>query len=354
MSTTELKEVFTCISCRVQFDNSDDQREHYRSELHKFNLKRKVFDLPPVTNEVFNKKVEAVKESESKQKVPTTFDCKICDKSFASEGPYTQHLNSKKHKENVAAGVPEKIRNRKPKEEKKLPESLEEAEAMMEEKIKNAVKLPLEACLFCHHTSDTIENNVEHMAKSHSFFIPDLEYLVDLPGLLRYLLDKVSIGNICLYCNGKGKTLSSKDATQTHMRDLGHCKLNYDTEADQEEYVEYYDFTPAFEGQTSDEITLFKPDIVLSDAHEITFPDGTTIGHRDFAIYYKQRYTPANKRQEWLRGIVGQYKALGYKEAPKTTMELDKKQRMRKNILELKVGMKKNTQRYYKNQLLVQ
>ncbi len=44
-----------------------------------------------------------------------------------------------------------------------------------------------EECLFCSYLSNSLEQNVNHMTTSHSFFIPDIEYLVDLPGLVTYL-----------------------------------------------------------------------------------------------------------------------------------------------------------------------
>ena len=42
-------------------------------------------------------------------------------------------------------------------------------------------------CLFCDRSSADAEKNVEHMTKGHSFFIPNIEFLVDLQGLLNYL-----------------------------------------------------------------------------------------------------------------------------------------------------------------------
>eukprot|EP01132_Coremiostelium_polycephalum_P005429 gene5429-6773_t len=355
---------FTCISCRIFFTTAEGQRTHYKSELHRFNLKRKVFDLPPVTESVFNAKVDAIKKEEDKtNQGPEILECRICDKTFSSEGPHKQHLQSKKHKDNVAAGVPEKIRNRKPKEvkkpeedEDKEPETIEEAEARLADKIKNAVQLPIEMCIFCNHKSETLEANVSHMAKVHSFFIPDVEYLSDLPGFIRYLSDKVSIGNICLYCNGKGRTLKSREAVLKHMQDLSHCKLLYDTDEDMEEYVEFYDFSSSYPDDGTDpdqELVVSRPNIIVSE-HEVTLPDGTTIGHRDYAIYYKQKYAPPNKRLEFIQRVVGQYKQLGWHSTPKSALEIDKRSLQRNNILALKVGMKKNTQRYYKNQLLVQ
>lgn len=47
-----------------------------------------------------------------------------------------------------------------------------------------------------------------------SFFIPDVEYLADPEGLVGYVEEKVKLGNICLYCNGKGKTFHTYRALQ--------------------------------------------------------------------------------------------------------------------------------------------
>lgn len=49
--------LFTCISCRVVFANSELQKAHYRTDWHRYNLKRKVADLPPVTAVDFQQRV---------------------------------------------------------------------------------------------------------------------------------------------------------------------------------------------------------------------------------------------------------------------------------------------------------
>ena len=61
-------------------------------------------------------------------------------------------------------------------------------------------------CLFCSKKSKDIDSNLAHMLKDHGFFVPDIEYLIDIDGLLKYLGAKISLGHICLYCNGRGKT----------------------------------------------------------------------------------------------------------------------------------------------------
>jgi len=61
---------YTCITCRVMFADKDGnegraaelQKEHYKTDWHRYNLKRKVADLPPVTAENFQQRVLAQKE----------------------------------------------------------------------------------------------------------------------------------------------------------------------------------------------------------------------------------------------------------------------------------------------------
>ena len=47
--------------------------------------------------------------------------------------------------------------------------------------------LAIEECLFCSKISKSLEANVKHMTSDHSFFLPDMDYLVDLEGLISYL-----------------------------------------------------------------------------------------------------------------------------------------------------------------------
>lgn len=71
-------------------------------------------------------------------------------------------------------------------------ESMEEEEEEEEqqaeaESIPAVGAIPVTDCLFCPHHSRSLTKNVAHMTKIHSFFIPDIEYLVDLRGLIKYL-----------------------------------------------------------------------------------------------------------------------------------------------------------------------
>lgn len=48
--------LYTCLACQVAFESAEGQRIHYRSDWHRYNLKRKVADLPPVSREQFQQK----------------------------------------------------------------------------------------------------------------------------------------------------------------------------------------------------------------------------------------------------------------------------------------------------------
>lgn len=54
-------------------------------------------------------------------------------------------------------------------------------------------------CLFCNHHSKNMVKNLKHMSTAHSFFIPDVEYCVNVKGLLLYLGEKVIVSNLASF-----------------------------------------------------------------------------------------------------------------------------------------------------------
>lgn len=67
----------------------------------------------------------------------------------------------------------------------------EEEEEMEEDSTSGAAlapgAIPVTDCLFCGHHSRSLARNMTHMTKTHSFFLPDIEYLVDMRGFISYL-----------------------------------------------------------------------------------------------------------------------------------------------------------------------
>jgi pre-60S factor REI1 len=58
-----MPDLFTCVTCNVAFDDSDLQREHYKTDWHRYNLKRKVAELPAITAHDFNDRLKLQKET---------------------------------------------------------------------------------------------------------------------------------------------------------------------------------------------------------------------------------------------------------------------------------------------------
>lgn len=54
-------------------------------------------------------------------------------------------------------------------------------------------------------------------------------------------------GNVCLWCNEKGRSFYSAEAVQSHMTDKSHCKLFTDGDAALE-FADFFDFRWETEG----------------------------------------------------------------------------------------------------------
>ncbi len=222
-----------------------------------------------------------------------------------------------------------------------VPEGTPEEDVMksIDEKIAaSRALLSPTSCLFCNHQSSSLEDNLTHMSNSHSFFIPDAEYLIDLPGLITYLGEKIAVGNVCVFCNEKGREFRSLDAVRKHMVDKGHCKIAYNTENDRLEISDYYDFSSSYPGAetkkkkeqslkppaeddeewedaedvednevdevveepstgTEDEEGLPENQVTYGDTnYELVLPSGVRIGHRSMRRYYAQSFPGAQRR----------------------------------------------------------
>ncbi|CAH3015097.1 unnamed protein product [Porites evermanni] len=333
--------MFTCITCRVSFADSDIQRRHYKTDWHRYNLKRKVAEMPPVTAEVFQQKVLAQKaEVEAQQQSKTkSLHCQLCNKTFSSENAHSNHLSSKKHKDLEAnkakkqgsliteSQLSNNFKRKDSKETDQQNTESENAESLShngddddddDDDIEEDT-LEVTDCLFCPHHSVSLEENLKHMTRSHSFFIPDLEYVVDLKGLVTYLCEKVGMGNMCLYCNDKGKSFFSLEAVQSHMVDKGHTKMNYEGDAVLE-YADFYDFSSSYpdynpdEENEGDEIQGRDGTLAVNEQTlELCLPSGAKIGHRNMRHIYKQNLPPERSHHsKVIQSIMADYKALGW------------------------------------------
>ncbi|XP_064126833.1 cytoplasmic 60S subunit biogenesis factor ZNF622 isoform X2 [Loxodonta africana] len=395
---------YTCITCRVAFHDAEMQRAHYKTDWHRYNLRRKVADMAPVTAEGFQERVRAQRALAEQESKGTATYCTVCSKKFASFNAYENHLKSRRHvelekkavqtvsrrvemmneknlekglgadgvdKDAMNAAIQQAIKAQpsmspkkaplEPKDESRGPvapadsrrvthdrepaekpprlqwfeqqakklakqqgeeseeeeedpdedgwedlDSDEELECEDAEEVEEGAEedgtgerpplgaIPLTECLFCSHHSSSLMKNVAHMTKVHSFFIPDIEYLSDLKGLIRYLGEKVGVGKICLWCNEKGKSFYSTEAVQAHMNDKSHCKLFTDGDAALE-FADFYDFRSSYpdhkEGEDAGEAEAFPSDKNVEyddDTMELILPSGAALV-RERDMQYVQR-----------------------------------------------------------------
>ena len=234
---------YTCVNCKAGFESTSEQRLHFKTEWHLYNLKRKVCKLEPIDLESFKKIIVP-------DVAPPTKGPKVRSKFDPNEQTYEDRLNERKLILSGAcgAGAPaaaaaddddddfdeddwEEIDD-----EELLDEDYDEDE--IEEMLSRVVKP--NTCLFCDTKSSNTKDNIGHMNLRHGFFIPEEQYLIDRAGLMEYLGFKVGAGLTCLWCSKQFTTLHG---VRLHMLYKNHCKIFYDQDKAMTEFRDFYDYS---------------------------------------------------------------------------------------------------------------
>ena len=321
---------FTCLNCNVRFQNAEMQRDHFKTDWHRYNLKRKVAELPPVTIEEFEKRVIQQKNADNTAQEDQSLYCKACKKVFKTKNAHDNHLGSKKHQDNLKSFQSNEDGNEevtvKATKFQKSPEAEAAADDDMEieevdsDEWDDDIENPIanNDCIFCDHHSKNLINNIKHMSIKHSFFIPDTEYCIDVEGLMSYLAEKVCKDFMCIWCNEKGRTFYSLDAVRKHMIEKGHCKMLHEGAA-LAEYVDFYDYSASYPDHNEEmdvDAEIEGPPALDGDEFQLVLPSGAVLGHRSLLRYYKQRINPnrivVKKSTQKLNKVLAEYRALGW------------------------------------------
>ncbi|ODV83036.1 hypothetical protein CANARDRAFT_209515 [[Candida] arabinofermentans NRRL YB-2248] len=330
---------YTCNSCNLAFAEPEDQRNHMKSDWHRYNLKRRVSQLPPINEITFNSKVsqlsisnsgddQDIKEVKNNKQITKKEQRRLDKEALLLKKKELLELARKKmiNSGGVLRVKSDGIQEEEEEEEEKKDEETnvvvvekendddltEEQlqEKLMEIKVKNRVEIPVTKCMFCNSDFKTIDENIEHMFKSHGLYIPEPNYLVDKEGLIKYISEKLGFGNVCLSCNYQGKNLQ---AIQQHILSKSHCRIPYETENEKLEISDFYDFTSTYskidgpdddwEDLSGDEAVQVEDDEppqekLYSTGFELHLPDGTVAGHRSLQRYYKQNLKPERELSE--------------------------------------------------------
>ncbi|OWM77262.1 hypothetical protein CDL15_Pgr028899 [Punica granatum] len=361
----------TCNACNKEFNDDAEQKLHYKSEWHRYNLKRKVAGVPGVTETLFLARQAAIAQERNKSsETPMLYSCGICNKGCRSNKALDQHLNSRNHIARVSQGTGNQEEERttvrplphravnKPVTRKQLAnveseESEDEWEEVgsdeelageatksmsglnededhdMEEvsgeEDDDLFELDPSCCFMCDHKHNSIDRCMVHMHKQHGFFIPDVAYLKDPKGLLTYLGLKVKRDYMCLYCNDRCHPFSSVEAVRKHMAAKGHCKVHYGDGGEEEEaeLEEFYDYSSSYMDEDGKQLVAVGDsgsNVQLGTAgSELIITRRTdagvstkSLGSREYMCYYRQKPRPSSVNDAALTiALASSYRSMG-------------------------------------------
>lgn len=329
--------VYTCNSCNLAFEDAANQREHMKGEWHRYNLKRRVAQLPPVDETSFNSKVASSKETVDNTQLTKKEERRRQKEAIIEQKrqilEMARRAMQQKHDNEILGQTDSKEAPVETPDEVQKPEevlsdfdklSVEEQEKQLyDEKVKNKVEIATTTCLFCHPKEksdfETIDENIVHMFHKHGLYIPESKYLVDDSGLLKYLGEKIGFGNVCLCCNYQGRNV---EAVREHMKIKRHMRIPYESEDEKLEISEFYDFTSTYsdyvkaedvsandagwedvsgdEGEydSDEEIPDNKSGAIIQDGFDLILPTGKVLGHRSLQRYYRQNLAPERELSE--------------------------------------------------------
>lgn len=364
-----------CNACSFVIRTVEDRVTHYKTEWHRYNVKRHCAELPPISFDLFNQKLNDIRQnvrggaaaaaSASGASVvsakPAGFSCKSCKKTFKKEVLLTQHMEGGKHKARMAeleaAGssasaeveaVAVAAAAAGGAELKEAEKEMEDGEAGAGDAEEEGKEIPLLQCMFCTRPPfATVPKSLDHMLKKHGFFIPFVEYLEDLEGLLEYLGSKIGVGHTCLYCTKGRRIFKSTEAVQKHMDAKCHCKLALEDHQgnEDEDLLSFYKFphqdkraskdddgegedaemggagagaAAAGEGaedEDDEDVDVEKQSAKrkvtsINNSNELVLSDGSIIGHRSLQHIYKQNLRPIFKVSKLQQELMSQYFAL--------------------------------------------
>ncbi|CAN8314961.1 unnamed protein product [Cochlearia groenlandica] len=401
-----------CISCNKDFeDDADLQKLHYKSEWHRYNLKRKIAGVPGVTEALFEARQAAIaQEKINFVEAPMLYSCGVCSKGYRSSKAHEQHLKSKSHvlkasslkgesngeedKAIIKRLPPRRVEKNDPallkgsiEEESEEEESEDEwvevdsdedldgededmdeneAGSGEEDMDEDDIEFELDpaCCLMCDRKHRTIEKCMVHMHKHHGFFIPDIEYLKDPKGFLTYVGLKVKRDFMCLYCNELRHPFSSLEAVRKHMDAKSHCKVHYGDGGDEDdaELEEFYDYSSSYanegenqmvlSGESANTIELFGGSELVITKRTDNKLTSKTLGSREFMRYYKQKPPPSSQKHI-VTSLASRYKSMGLATVQSkehiVRMKVMREMNKRGARSSVKLGMKSNVIRNLPN-----
>ncbi|XP_071568992.1 uncharacterized protein [Temnothorax nylanderi] len=239
--------------------------------------------------------------------------CEICRKKYSCQKQYENHLASKAHKKKI---LEQKDKTVATVSRNKECRTTKNVVGFSKERINSICSFTNQfdfsssfyhrrplilngrymgvhiCCLFCDERNQSLEYIMEHMAKSHSFVIPDLKYCVKPKGLLLHLAEKVYFDFQCIGCCDSdlhiftGKKFKSYNAVRMHMITKGHCHYKISSS----DYFNFFDYNNYPDDETAEPES--------SDVYKAKLPltPGKFINHALFLKIKRYKQDLATKR----------------------------------------------------------
>jgi pre-60S factor REI1 len=195
------------------FASRSELADHYKSDWHKYNLKRREAGLPLLLEADFNARLAAalsLRQGQEEERNGT---------SHLKKGKKQKQKNKNNNKNVPSSGNGVVAKSQaaaydKMKEDdadKNDETKEEENETMETDELENEqhamhdaekedgdddIVIDPKQCLFDHHFSASVEANVDRMYRKYGLFVPDREFLTDLEGLVGYCHEKIKLGHM--------------------------------------------------------------------------------------------------------------------------------------------------------------
>ncbi|CAD2090001.1 zinc finger protein, putative [Plasmodium vinckei lentum] len=230
------KKTYNCYTCNIQIYNYSFFRYHFKSEWHKYNLKRKLLNLSAINELTFNEKVSNLKKIEDGNEKEKNKK----DKNGSSNDHKKKENNKNKNNNNGNKQKKDKFsnngNNNNTSGAKKVIYATTE-DCLLKANV--SYDNPL-VCFFDNRIFNTIEENIKHMNENYTFYIPDIKFVTNLKKIILTIGKKIYEENICIYCL---KYFKSVKALQSHMVCKSHTKLHSNFFS----FIEkYYDFSKTY------------------------------------------------------------------------------------------------------------
>ncbi len=162
---------YTCQTAPGEtFDTEAEMKAHYRTPLHHHNLKRKVAGLAPLSRAAFEEREAAAAAAP----VPS-------GRLTTAERRERREARREARAEASAANPRSKAAFYR------AAEGAVNEEALARLKIDAAPSFDEGSDLFSRHHSPDLASNLAYMARTHGFYVPRIDYCVDVAGLITYL-----------------------------------------------------------------------------------------------------------------------------------------------------------------------